>query len=104
MAALRYKSILIIATGQYDKTKGGWLPIVDLSWGTDPYRGAHVITDFSRLCQTKVEAENIGIETGKAWVDARLTGKEPGERKGGMDVCLAPTATQAGSRIARSGH
>jgi hypothetical protein len=71
MAALRYKSILIIATGQYDNIKGVWLPIVDLSWGTDSYRRSHVITDFSTSCQTRGEAETRGLESGKAWVDER---------------------------------
>jgi hypothetical protein len=72
MAALRYKSILIIATGLYNNTKGVWIPIVDLSWGTDSYRGSHVINDFSRSFQTKGEAETFGLEIARAWVDERL--------------------------------
>jgi hypothetical protein len=71
MAALLYKHYLIIATGQFDKAKG-WLPIVDLSWGSGPYRGSHVIQDSSRSFQTRGEAETFGVETGKAWVDERI--------------------------------
>ena len=71
MAALLYKHFLIIATCQYDRVKGAWLSIVDVSWGSDPYRGAHVISDFSKSFQTRDEAETFGVEIGKAWVDAQ---------------------------------
>jgi hypothetical protein len=72
MAALRYKGYLIIATCQYDRTKSLWRSIVDLSWGSDPYRGSHVIDDSVRSFQTAEEAQMFGIETDETWVDERL--------------------------------
>jgi hypothetical protein len=72
MAALLYRQYLIIATGQYDNVKDIWLSIIDLSWGSGPYRGSHVINDSSRSFQTKEEAETFGVEIGKAWIDEHL--------------------------------
>jgi hypothetical protein len=70
MAALLYKHYLIIATGQFAKAEG-WLSVVDLSWGSGPDRGSHVIHDSSKLFQSRQEAEIFAVEIGKAWVDER---------------------------------
>jgi hypothetical protein len=59
---------LIIALAFFDKTKAQWSSIVDLSWRSDAHCRSHVISDSSKSFQTKTEAENFGVEIGRAWV------------------------------------
>ena len=104
MAALLYKDFLIIAFGMFDKDKDLWIPRVDVSWRSASGRQSHTVNDSINCFGSKLEAETFALDIAKAWIDARPTEKEPRERNSEMDVFLAPTATQAGSRISRSGH
>jgi hypothetical protein len=72
MATFLYRDFLIIATGLFDKDRGVWLPMVDISWWSAAGRGAHTVTDSVHSFVTKQEAETFAVEIAKAWVDERL--------------------------------
>jgi hypothetical protein len=71
MAALFYKDVLIIATGHFDKAKGLWLPIVDISRGNNSDCGSYVISDPTKSFANKEDAEKFSREIAKAWIDER---------------------------------
>jgi hypothetical protein len=55
MAALLYKDVFIVATGQFDKDLDRWIPIADVSWhlgeriGTKCWAGNHCFQSFLEL-------------------------------------------------------
>jgi hypothetical protein len=72
MATFLYKDFLIIATSLFDKDRGVWLPMVDISWWSVAGRGSHTINDSVPSFPAKQEAETFAIKIAKAWVDERL--------------------------------
>jgi hypothetical protein len=41
MARLLYKHCLIVVLAIYDEFTKYWIPVADISWGTDGDRGSH---------------------------------------------------------------
>lgn len=68
MANLLYREHLIIASADVDDMDGLWNLSVDISWSMGDSRQFQML-HLSRLCSSKDEIENFGLETGKAWVD-----------------------------------
>jgi hypothetical protein len=52
------------------------------------------------ISRAKVSASSLDPKQ----LNARPTEKEPGDRKGEVNVFLGPIATQGGNRISRSDH
>jgi hypothetical protein len=66
---LIYKNHFIFAEALFDRNKGRWVPIVDVSWKTVSGSNSHALKDRDRSYQTKKDAETSGAKIGKAWID-----------------------------------
>jgi hypothetical protein len=72
MASLVYKDHFIIALARADNGTGLWRSEVDISWKDEGGLACQLLTGKS--FQDKKEAERVGVEMGKDWVDRRLLG------------------------------
>jgi hypothetical protein len=71
MARLLYKDRLIVIFAVYDETTRSWIPIADISWGTDGDRGSHTITSPPTKFNNWPDAETHMLDLAKAWIDDR---------------------------------
>ena len=71
MALLIYHHHTVLSTPVYDNATGRWKFTVSITWPqTSVTRGLHFLTTpelFSRF----EDAENIGIEAAKSWVESK---------------------------------
>ena len=66
---LIYKNHFIFADGLFDRTRGHWVPIVDVSWKTRSGSASHILNQRNRPYRTKKDAEKSGAKIGKLWID-----------------------------------
>jgi hypothetical protein len=71
MASLLYKGCLIVVFAIYDEFTKYWIPIADISWGTDGDRGSRKITSPPTDFNNWSDAETHMLELAKAWIDDR---------------------------------
>jgi hypothetical protein len=72
MAVTLYKEHLIVAPATFHPDEQRWIPSVTISWKTGRKYHFHQIKGFPNRFDDKQQAENFGIEAGKAWLDGRL--------------------------------
>jgi hypothetical protein len=66
---LIYKNHFIFADGLFDRSRGHWVPIVDVSWKTRSGSTSHILNERSQSYKTKKDAEKSGAKIGKLWID-----------------------------------
>jgi hypothetical protein len=71
MAHLLYKEHLIIVVTRLDEISRVWIPMADISWGTDGQRESHTITGSLHPFKNWQDAEAFMIEMAKSWIDDR---------------------------------
>lgn len=71
MANLLYKDCLIVVFAIHDEIAKSWIPVADISWGTDSDRGSHTITSPSDHFNNWPHAETHTLDLAKAWIDDR---------------------------------
>jgi len=69
MANLLYKDRSIVNFASFDETTTFWIPMVDVSWGTDGLRESHRITGPLVQFENWQDAEKFMTEMAKAWID-----------------------------------
>ncbi|HTN71924.1 MAG TPA: hypothetical protein VMO00_12645 [Methylomirabilota bacterium] len=69
MADLLYKDRLIAIFARFDEATTFWIPMVDVSWGTDCQRESHTITGPLNRFENWQDAERFMKEMAKAWID-----------------------------------
>lgn len=69
MANLLYKDHSIVNFARFDEATTFWIPMVDVSWGTDGLRESHTITGPLVQFENWQAAERFVTEMAKAWID-----------------------------------
>ena len=69
MANLLYKDRSIVNFARFDEDSTFWIPMVDVSWGTDGRRESHTITGPLLQFANWQDAERLMTEMAKAWID-----------------------------------
>ncbi len=69
MANLLYKDRFIVIFARFDEDTTFWIPMVDVSWGTDGQRESHTITGPLDRFENWQDAERFMTEMAKAWID-----------------------------------
>jgi hypothetical protein len=69
MASFLYKDRLIDVFAVYDETIRSWIPMADISWGTDGDRGLHTITSPPTRFNNWPDAETHMTALAKGWID-----------------------------------
>ena len=69
MANLLYKDRLIAIFARFDEITTFWIPMVDVSWGTDGQRETHTITAPLDRFENWQDAERVMTKMAKAWID-----------------------------------
>jgi hypothetical protein len=64
-----YKNHFIFTDGLFDRTRGQWIPIVDVSWTTLSGSNSHIVNRRRGPYKSKEDAEKSGVKIGKAWID-----------------------------------
>jgi hypothetical protein len=64
-----YKEHLIIISERVDEISTFWIPVADISWGTDGHREAHRITGSLHPFKNRPDAEVFMTGMAKAWID-----------------------------------
>jgi hypothetical protein len=72
MAHVLYKNRLIGAFARFDEITTSWIPMVDVSWGTDGQRESRTITGPPDRFENWQDAERFMTEMAKAWIDENL--------------------------------
>jgi hypothetical protein len=67
-----YKNRLIGAFARLDEITTSWIPMVDVSWGTDGQRESHTITGPLDRFENWLDGERFMTEMAKAWIDENL--------------------------------
>jgi len=73
MVELLYKDHLIVACAHFDQPRKSWVPVADISWWSQTGRGGHTLHHRSAARDSYRDAETLGLQLGKAWVDQRPT-------------------------------
>jgi hypothetical protein len=66
---LLYKDRSIVNFARFDEDSTFWIPMVDVSWGTDDLRELHTITGPLAQFENWQDAERFMTEMAKAWID-----------------------------------
>jgi hypothetical protein len=66
---LLYKNCSIVNFARFDEDSTFWIPMVDVSWGTDGLRESHTITSPLVQFEKWQDAEIFMTEMAKAWID-----------------------------------
>jgi len=69
---LRYKDRSIINFARFDEDTKFWIPMVNVTWGTDDLRDSHTINGPLVEFETWQDAERFMTEMAKAWIDDNL--------------------------------
>jgi hypothetical protein len=69
MIKLLYKDRSIVNFARFDEDSTYWIPMVDVSWGTDSLRESHTITGPLVQFENWQDAERYMTEMAKAWID-----------------------------------
>ena len=69
MTNLLYKDRSIVNFARFDEATTFWIPMVDVSWGTDGLRESHTITGPLVQFENWQAAETFMTEMAKAWID-----------------------------------
>ena len=69
MANLFYKDRIIFNFARFDEDSTIWIPMVDVSWGTDGLRESHTITGPLVQFDKWQDAERFMTTMAKAWID-----------------------------------
>jgi len=69
MTNLLYKDRSIVNFAGFDEDTTFWIPMAEVSWGTDGQRESHTITGPLVQFETWQDAEKYMTEMAKAWID-----------------------------------
>jgi hypothetical protein len=69
MATLLYKDHLITVVERADEISKFWIPVAEITWGTDGQRESHTISGSIDWISNWQDIERHMVELAKAWVD-----------------------------------
>jgi hypothetical protein len=69
MTNVLYKDRSIVNFARFDEDSTFWIPMVDVSWGTDGLRESHTITGPLVQFDKWQDAERFMTAMAKAWID-----------------------------------
>jgi hypothetical protein len=69
MTHLLYKEHLIIVSERLDQISTFWIPMADISWGTDDQRESHTVTGSLHAFKNWRDSEEFMTGMAKAWID-----------------------------------
>jgi len=70
MGTLLYRDYALTTEATHDQTSGQYTPVVRIAWRVDGNRDTHSFL-LPKPCSTLDEANSVGLEVAKAWVDRR---------------------------------
>jgi hypothetical protein len=72
MANILYKDRLIVPFARFDDDTKFWIPMADISWGSNRQRASHTVTGPVDPFENWPAAERCMTEMAKAWIDDHL--------------------------------
>ena len=72
MANILYKDRLITAFARFDDDTKFWIPMADISWGSNRQRASHTVTGPLDPFENWPAAERFMTEMAKTWIDDHL--------------------------------
>jgi hypothetical protein len=72
MATVDYKNHLIVCSAKFDDATQTWLPSILITWKADNKQELHALNAVVKGFDNSQEAQALGIEVAKSWIDRRV--------------------------------